>query len=157
MVVKNRAGLEGLPDDYIFLHKPAAAGSITLTSDSPDVTPVLDFAHSADLRRRMYLAYEALAYPENVTVLADLLKKREELANLLGYKHWSDLNAADKMAANSQAISHFIDQIDAASRPVADREYQMLLALARKQHPSLTQISMPDRRYYFGAASKNGV
>ena len=118
---------------------------------------MLDFAHSADLRRRMYLAYEARAYPENVTVLADLLKKREELANLLGYKHWSDLNAADKMAANSQAISHFIDQIDAASRPVPDREYQMLLALARKQHPSLTQISMPDRRYYFGAASKNGV
>ena len=149
VVVKNRAELDGLPDDYINLHKPAEDGSITLTSDSPDVTPVLDFAHSADLRRRMYLAYEDRAYPENVTVLADLLKKREELANLLGYKHWSDLNAADKMATNSQAISHFIDQIDAASRPVADREYQMLLALARKKHPSLTQIAMPDRRYYF--------
>src|SRR6266446_791062 len=149
VAVKNQAELEGLPDDYINLHKPAADGSITLTSDSPDVTPVLDFAHSAELRRRMYLAYEDRAYPQNVTVLAGLLKKREELANLLGYKHWSDLNAVDKMALNSQTISHFIDQIDAASRPVADREYQMLLALARKQHPSLTQISMPDRRYYF--------
>jgi len=149
VVVKNQAELEGLPDDYINLHKPAADGSITLTSDSPDVTPVLDFAHSAELRRRMYLAYEDRAYPQNVTVLAGLLKKREELANLLGYKHWSDLNAVDKMALNSQTISHFIDQIDAASRPVADREYQMLLALARKQRPSLTQISTPDRRYYF--------
>jgi len=149
VVVKNQAELEGLPGDYINLHKPAADGSITLTSDSPDVTPVLDFAHSAELRRRMYLAYEDRAYPQNVTVLAGLLKKREELANLLGYKHWSDLNAVDKMALNSQTISHFIDQIDAASRPVADREYQMLLALARKQRPSLTQISTPDRRYYF--------
>jgi thimet oligopeptidase len=148
VVVKNRAELDGLPDDYINLHKPAADGSITLTSDSPDVTPVLDFANSADLRRRMYLAYNDRAYPQNVTVLADLLKKREELANLLGYKHWSDLNAADKMAVNSQNISQFIDQIDAASRPVADREYQMLLALARKEHPSLTHVSMPDRRYY---------
>ncbi len=149
VVVKNQAELEGLPGDYINLHKPAADGSITLTSDSPDVTPVLDFAHSAELRRRMYLAYEDRAYPQNVTVLAGLLKKREELANLLGYKHWSDLNAVDKMALNSQTISHFIGQIDAASRPVADREYQMLLALARKQRPSLTQISTPDRRYYF--------
>jgi thimet oligopeptidase len=149
VVVKNRAELDGLPDDYINLHKPAADGSITLTSDSPDVTPVLDFAKSGDLRRRMYLAYQDRAYPQNVTMLAGLLKKREELANLLGYKHWSDLNAVDKMALNSQTISHFIDQIDAASRPVADREYQMLLALARKQHPSLTHISMPDRRYYF--------
>jgi thimet oligopeptidase len=149
VVVKNRAELDGLPDDYINLHKPAADGSITLTSDSPDVIPVLDFAHSAELRRRMYLAYADRAYPQNVTVLAGLLKKREELANLLGYKHWSDLNAVDKMALNSQTISRFIDQIDAASRPVADREYQMLLALAQKHHPSLTHISMPDRRYYF--------
>jgi thimet oligopeptidase len=149
VVVKNPAELEGLPDDYTKLHKPAADGSITLTSDSPDVTPVLDFAHSAELRRRMYLAYNDRAYPQNITVLADLLKKREELANLLGYKHWSDLNAVDKMAVNSENISHFIDQIDAASRPAAEREYQMLLALAQKQHPELTQISMPDRRYYF--------
>src|ERR1700682_2149620 len=149
VVIKNRAELDGLPDDYINLHKPAADGSITLTSDSPDVIPVLKFAKSADLRRRMYLAYNNRAYPQNITVLADLLKKREELANLLGYMHWSDLNAVDKMAVNSQTISHFIDQIDAASRPVANREYQMLLAPARKQNPALTQISMPDRRYYF--------
>jgi thimet oligopeptidase len=149
VVVKNLAELDGLPEDYINLHKPAADGSITLTSDSPDVTPVMDFAKSADLRRRMYLAYNNRAYPQNVTLLAEVLKKREELANILGYKHWSDLNAADKMAVNSPTISQFIDQIEAASRPVADREYHMLLALARKQDPLLTHISNPDRRYYF--------
>jgi thimet oligopeptidase len=148
VIVKNRAELDGLPEDYINLHKPAADGSITLTSDSPDVNPVLKFANSADLRRRMYLAYNNRAYPQNITVLADLLKKREELANTLGYKHWSDLNAADKMAVDSQTISQFIDKIDAASRPIADREYQMLLALARKQNPSLSNISLSDRNYY---------
>ena len=149
VAVKNRAELAGLPDDYVNLHKPAADGGITLTSDSPDVTPVLKFADSADLRRRMYLAYNDRAYPQNITLLAELLKKREELANLLGYKHWSDLNAADKMAVNSQTISNFIDQIDAASRATADREYQLLLALVRKKHPSLGNISMEDRNYYF--------
>ena len=149
VAVKNRAELDGLPDDYINLHKPAADGSITLSSDSPDVTPVLNFANNADLRRRMSLAYNNRAYPQNIPVLTDMLKKREELANLLGYKHWTDANAADKMAVDSQTISKFIDQIDAASRPAAGREYQLLLALARKQHSSLTQISMPDRSYYF--------
>jgi thimet oligopeptidase len=148
VVVKNRAELDGLPEDYINLHKPAADGSITLTSDPPDVTPVLDFARNADLRRRIYLAYDDRAYPQNIAVLVNLLKKRDELANLLGFKHWSDLNAADKMAVNSENISKFIDQIDAASRPVADREYQMLLALARKEIPSLAQVSIADRRYY---------
>jgi thimet oligopeptidase len=149
VVVKDRSELAGLPEDFIALHKPAADGSITLTSDSPDVTPVLKFATNADLRKRIYLAYQNRAYPQNFDVLEKLLKKREELANLLGYKHWSDMNAADKMAGTSQNISRFIDQIDAASRPVAEREYQMLLKLAEKYQPGLTAISIDDRQYYF--------
>jgi thimet oligopeptidase len=149
VIVKDPSELAGLPADFIAGHKPAADGTITLTSDSPDVTPVLQFATNADLRHRIYLAYTNRAYPQNLPVLVDLLKKREELANLLGYKHWSDMNAADKMAGNSQTISRFIDQIDDASRPAADREYQMLLPLAKKDQPGLTDVSVADRQYYF--------
>jgi thimet oligopeptidase len=149
VVVKNAAELDGLPEDYIKSHKPASDGTITLTSDSPDVTPVLKFARSADLRKRIYLAYDNRAYPQNVKVLADLLQKRAELANLLGYKHWSDMNAADKMAVNSQNIARFIGEIDVASKPAAEREYSMLLASAQKLDPTLRQIGIQDRSYYF--------
>jgi len=41
-------------------------------SDSPDVTPVLNFANNADLRRRMSLAYNNRAYPQNIPVLTDI-------------------------------------------------------------------------------------
>jgi thimet oligopeptidase len=149
VVVKNAAELDGLPEDFIKTHKPAADGTITLTSDSPDVTPVLKFAKNADLRERIFLAYNNRAYPQNVAVLTDLLKKRDELANLLGYKHWSDLNAADKMAVNAPNIAKFFGEIDVASKPAADREYKMLLAAAQKQDPALQQISFQDRSYYF--------
>jgi thimet oligopeptidase len=149
VVVKDPKELDGLPEDYIKAHKPAADGTITLTSDSPDVTPVLRFAKSADLRKRIFLAYNNRAYPQNVAVLADLLKKREELANLLGYKHWSDMNAADKMAANAPNIAKFIAEIDSASQPAAEREYKMLLASAQKQDRSVQQIPLSDRSYYF--------
>ena len=148
VVVKNRAELDGLPADFIARHTPAADGSITLTSEPPDVYPVLKFAKNADLRKRVYLAYTNRAYPQNIKVLADLLEKRQELASLLGYKHWADLNAADKMAQNGKNIDSFIDQIDVVSRPTATREYQMLLALAKKQDPSLTAIPLSDRSYY---------
>ena len=50
-------------------------------------------------------------------MLADLLKKREELANLLGYKHWADMNSADKMAENSQNILKFIGELTPPPRP----------------------------------------
>ena len=156
-MVKDPKELDGLPEDYIKAHKPAADGTITLTSDSPDVTPVLKFSKSADLRKRIFLAYNNRAYPQNVAVLADLLKKREELANLLGYKHWSDVNAADKMAVNSANIAKFINEIDVASKPAAEREYKMLLASAQKQDPTLQQIGIQDRNYYFRAASPQRV
>ena len=149
VVVKDPKELEGLPEDFIKAHKPAADGTITLTSDSPDVTPVLKFCKNADLRKRIFLAYNNRAYPQNIAVLADLLQKREELANLLGYKHWADMNAADKMAENSQNIAKFIGEIDAASKTAAEREYKMLLASAQKQDPSLQQIGLQDRSYYF--------
>jgi thimet oligopeptidase len=55
-VKATRAELDGLPDDYIARHKPAADGTYTLTTDSPDSTPVMNFAKSADLRKRMFLA-----------------------------------------------------------------------------------------------------
>ena len=149
VTVKNQSELDGLPEDFIKSHKPAADGSITLTSDSPDVTPVLKFAKSPELRKLIFLAYNNRAYPQNITVLADLLKKREELANLLGYQHWSNMNAADKMAVNAPNIAKFISEIDVASKPAADREYEMLLAGAQKQDPSLKQIALSDRSYYF--------
>jgi thimet oligopeptidase len=45
--VKDASELDGLPADYIARHKPAADGTVTLTTDQPDVTPVLTYAKSA--------------------------------------------------------------------------------------------------------------
>lgn len=149
IVVKSAAELDGLPADYIKAHPPAADGSVTLTSDNPDYTPVMKFARNADLRRRMLIAYNGRAYPKNMPLLADLLKRREELAQVLGYKHWADLNAADKMVLTSNNISQFIDSVDTASKPLADREYQMVLATARKSDPAITQVSLADREFYY--------
>src|ERR1700734_2543223 len=66
IVVKSVAELDGLPADYIKAHPPAADGSVTLTSDNPDYTPVMKFARNADLRRRMLIAYNGRAYPKNM-------------------------------------------------------------------------------------------
>ena len=51
------AELEGLPADYLARHPADAAGRITLTTDPPDMQPVMTFAVSAALRKRMFLAY----------------------------------------------------------------------------------------------------
>ena len=42
--VRDAAELDGLPEDYIRNHPPDAQGVITLTTDFPDMQPVMTFA-----------------------------------------------------------------------------------------------------------------
>jgi len=140
--------LDGLPADYIALHKPAADGTYTLTTEQPDVQPVLSFAKSAELRKRMFLAYNQRSYPKNVQVLRDLLTARQELATTLGYAHYADLATADQMIGSAAGIERLIQQVDDASRSAATREYNQLLAFAQTQQPGLTAISQADAGYW---------
>jgi thimet oligopeptidase len=139
--------LDGLPQDYIDRHKPGADGKIKITTDYPDALPVLNFAKSDALRRRLSLAFNTRAYPKNQEVLTSLMKTRYEIATLLGFSNWADYNAADKMAVKGHAIADFIQKVDDASRPLAKREFEMLLAEKQKTNPGAKEIWDYERTY----------
>ena len=139
--------LDGLPQDYIERHKPGADGKVHITTDYPDALPVFTFAKSAALRRRLFLAFNTRAYPKNQEVLTSLMKTRYEIATLLGYPSWADYNAADKMIAKGHHIADFIQQINDAARPLAQREFDMLLAEKRKTTPEAKEISDDEGGY----------
>ncbi len=147
-ITATREELDGLPDDYIARHKPAADGTFTLTTDEPDVWPVLNFSKSAALRRRMWVAYNMRAYPQNEQVLRDLLAARQELATTLGYAHYADLAAADQMIGSAANVQRLIDEVDTVSKPAAQREYDQLLAFAQQRVPDLKSISRADAAYW---------
>jgi thimet oligopeptidase len=147
-VTATRAELDGLPQDYIARLKPDADGKYTITTDEPDATPVFDFATNADLRRRVYLAYNTRAYPVNKQVLLDLLAARYELANLLGFPTHADLATADQMAGNAAAVRKLFADVDLASREVKDKEYAQLLAFAQTKQPGLNALSQSDARFW---------
>jgi len=139
--------LDGLPQDYIDRHKPGADGKVRITTDYPDALPVLNFAKSDSLRRRVTVAFNTRAYPKNQEVLTSLLKTRYEIATLLGYSNWADYNAADKMIAKGHNIADFIQQVRDASRPLAQREFEMLLAEKQKTTPGAKEIWDYERAY----------
>lgn len=132
--------LDGLPQDFIDNHKPGADGKVHITTNYPDTFPVLTFAKSDALRKRLYLAYLTRAYPKNQEVLTNLLKTRYEIATLLGYSNWADYNAADKMILKGQKIGDFIQSVNDAARPLAEREFKMLLAEKQKTNPDAKEI-----------------
>jgi len=147
-VKATKAELKGLPEDYIARHKPDADGTYTLTTDSPDSTPVFSFAADEGLRKRMFLTYNQRAYPKNVAVLKSVLEARQELATTLGYKTFADLAMADQMMGSASNLRKFLQEVDDASRGAGDKEYALLLEFAKKQQPGLTNISIADGSYW---------
>jgi thimet oligopeptidase len=146
--VSNVSELDGLPQDYIANHKPGADGKIHITTNYPDLFPVMDFAKNAALRRRLFVAFLTRAYPKNRDVLQNMMQVRYEIATLLGYSSWADYNAADKMVQNGGNIADFIQHLDASARPLAEREFALLLAEKQKKDPQAKEIWDYDLHYY---------
>lgn len=130
--------LEGLPADFIARHTPDADGRITLTTDAIDQRPVMTYARSEDLRRRMLIAAGNIAAPDNVATLERILQVRFELATLLGYPNWAAYDMASRMAGNVETVSAFIDRVVAASGAAAAREVEQL-ARRKQQDASVSR------------------
>jgi thimet oligopeptidase len=148
VTVTDKAELDGLPADYIARHKPDATGAITLTTDSPDMSPVMSYAKSPKLRREMYLAYMNRAYPSNESVLRDLLTTRQGIANTLGYPTWADLATADQMIGSAANMKSFLDQVDVASRDRAAKESALLQNWVKAKDPGALPITQSDSGYW---------
>ena len=146
--VRDASELAGLPKDYIDGHKPDKDGVIHINTSYPDYIPAMNFAASDALRRRLSLAFNTRAYPQNRDVLTRMLGTRYEIATLLGYKSWADYNAADKMIGTGARIADFIRGLDKTVRPIAEKEFQMLLAEKRKSDPKATTMGLQEKSYY---------
>ena len=148
VVVKDAAELDGLPADYIARHPAAADGTITLTTDEPDYRPVMTYAKSDDLRKRLYLAYNERAYPANGELLKQVLATRAELAKELGFASWAELATVDKLIKNPANVRALLAELDKAAKPVATKEYAEILAFAQKRQPGLTVIPAYSAGYW---------
>ena len=143
------AELDGLPPDYIDRHAPDANGQVTLTTDQPDVQPVMTFASSPALRERMFLAYNTRAHPANKELLEQLLATRQEIATVLGFRSWADLATADQMMGSAANVRTFLTKLDEASRDGAAREVELVLDFARNRQPGLESIDITSRGYWY--------
>jgi thimet oligopeptidase len=145
--VASAQDLDGLPADFIARHKADASGAITLTSDIVDARPVLTYATSEALRKRMYVESNTVAHPQNVAVLSKMLAVRAEIARLLGYQNWASHDMESRMSGDVKTVSSFIDRVVAAANRKSAREYDELLNAKRKAVPG-SALNVWDRPFY---------
>jgi len=119
--------LAGLPQDYIDAHAPNEAGKIVVTTDYPDAIPFFDYAQDDDARKALRAVYDNRAYPANEALLKELINRRHELANLLGYRNWAHYITEDKMIGSPDRALEFIDQVAELAAPMGEADAKILL------------------------------
>ncbi len=148
--------LQGLPADYLTRKgvrganggKLGADGPVSITTDPPDMAPVMSYAASSRLRRELYLAYNDRGYPANKQVLLDLLAAREEMAGVLGFRSWADLATVDQMMGSAENMRRFLGEVETAARDTALREWAELEAFVRERSPEQLPLTLSDARFW---------
>lgn len=140
--------LDGLPSDYVRDHKPGENGKIRITTDYPDYNPFMTYARSGERRRQLYIEFRRRGYPDNLGVLDQIIRKRHELAVVLGYPSWAAYVAEDKMIKTPEAIAAFIDRVSAITEVRARADYQVLLERKRKEDPAAVEVLDWEKTYF---------
>ncbi|MCK9917055.1 MULTISPECIES: M3 family metallopeptidase [Microbacterium] len=147
-------GLAGLPQDFIDAHPVDEDGLVTLTTEYTDLMPVREYARVRETRLALVAAYNDLAWPDNESVLAELLEVRAERARLLGYADWAEYETETRMIGSGAAIPAFLERLDIASDLASSAEYARVLARLRQDAPDVDEVTIADFWYVLGAIKR---
>jgi len=137
--------LQGLPNyarDMLkqYAEKKSLVG-YRLTLDMPCYIAVSTYADDRSLRKTIYEAFTTRASDQGVTdkkfdnadIMVEILQKRYEKSQLLGFRHFAELSLQTKMADSVEEVQKFLNELADKSRSMAQQEYQQLQQFAVEQ------------------------
>jgi oligopeptidase A len=151
------AELSGVPADVVAAARAAAQAEGSeghkLTLRMPSFLPVMQYAHSRDLRRLVHEAYSTRASdlgakPEwdNGPLIGRILAGRREEARLLGFPNYAQVSLVPKMAEHPDEVIAFLRDLARRAKPFAERDFEELTAFARS-HLDLGTLEPWDLAY----------
>jgi thimet oligopeptidase len=142
------ASLAGLPADFVEAHPVGEDGLVALTTDYPDYLPFRTFARDADARRELTVAFLNRGWPDNDSILREMLDLRDEHALLLGYENWPAYDAEVKMVGTAEAIGEFIEKLADASEEAGRRDLDAVMQRLRQDEPDAQAFDASHLAYY---------
>lgn len=137
LVLTSDDELAGLPE---FVLKPARAPQRAgepnwhvFTLKYSSVVPFLTYSARRDLRERLWRAWTARCTEptvDNRPVIHKIIALRTELAQLLGFEHFSDYALSDRMAGTPQAARELLERLWTPAKALYESELQALRGLA---------------------------
>ena len=132
LYVEDVAELAGMPEDVLqTAHEAAKAddkAGYKFTLHFPSYLPALQYADNRELREKLYRAYATRASefgkPEfdNTSIITQLLKLKQEEAQMLGFNNFAELSLATKMADSPKQVIDFLENLAKKAKPYAQQD-----------------------------------
>ena len=106
----------------------------TVTLDAPSYSPFMTYSTQRDIKEILYRAYNTRGLggefdnQENIRRIAEL---RLKIANLLGYKCYSDYVLEDRMAESTKTVNKFLAQLNKATLNYAKKDVANITEYAK--------------------------
>lgn len=123
-------GAKGLPEGFKATYKTEAGYEIPVMSSTRG--PVMDNAVEESTRKEFDKLYANRGADKNLDVLEQLVKKRYELGQLMGYNSFAEYNLVNKMAKNPENVWEFVNGLVAESKEKAINDIEVLKAQRAK-------------------------
>ena len=118
--------LAGVDEDFIRKLTRDEKGLVRLGCDYPTISAVMPHCHNHDVRKQLSYAFNNRAYPENIDRLHALIKKRHQLATLLGYESYAHLDTVSGMVKTPERAEAFLRELIEKASLKEQQEFERL-------------------------------
>jgi len=125
--------LSGCPTSFIASLDLLEDGKRALTMKAPHTVPVAKHCVREDTRQRLQMASQTRCL-SNESLLEELVSKRQERAQLLGWKDHASFMLSAKMAETPERVMSFMETISTRLQEVKDQDMKSLLEIAEKEN-----------------------
>jgi peptidyl-dipeptidase Dcp len=162
LLLLDEGDLDGLSENFragaaALAAERGAPGKYGVSLSRSSVEPFLQASARRDLREAAFAAWtmrgEKGGETDNRALIAEILKLREEQAQLLGFASYADYKLDDTMARAPKAVRALLDEVWDAASQAAARERVALQQEIEREGANF-QLAAADWRYYAERARK---
>lgn len=126
-------------------------GQLVLKYNANTLGDIAVKSKSEALRKIVFDSHDYPASPQsnydNTAVTKDILRLKQEIAKLLGYKNYADKVLTDRMASNYETVSSFLEKMKDKMKPLAKIEYEALDSFMKNEY-GLVDVPKWNRAFY---------
>ena len=152
--ITNKEDLAGIPEPILAQYaeeaKERGLEGYAITLQYPSYIPAMTYADNRNLRQELALANGKKAFDggefDNQNLIKEIIKLRQQKAELLGYKNFAEYVLEERMAESPKKVFDFLNQLLTAATPYAEKEIAQLKELAKAD--GIDKMEAYDHAYY---------